>query len=79
MIQIKVRGGGGAQKDNVRHFIFRCPVTGLNVQGTQMGADSEEGHYVTQKCLACGGAHLVNPLNGKLLSEERPRPKPDPA
>jgi hypothetical protein len=62
----------------VRHFIFRCPVTGLNVQGTKMPADSDDGPYTTQKCLACGGVHLVNSHSGKLMSEEHPRPRPDP-
>ena len=34
--------------------------------------------YTSEKCLACGGVHLVNSLSGKLMSEERPRPRPDP-
>jgi len=63
---------------NVRNFIFRCPVTGLNVQGTQLGTEAEQGPYTTQKCLACGGVHLVNAHSGKLMSEEHPRPRPDP-
>ena len=69
-----MEGQGG----DVRHFIFRCPVTGLNVQGTQMGADADQGPYTSQKCLACGGVHFVNSQSGKLRSEERPPPRPDP-
>lgn len=62
----------------MRHFIFRCSVTGLNVQGTQLATDNVEAHYVAQSCLACGGMHLVNPANGKLMSEEHPAPRPEP-
>lgn len=58
----------------MRHFIFRCPVTGLNIQGTQSCTDTE-AHYVAHGCPACGGMHLVNPLSGKLMSEEHPPPK----
>jgi hypothetical protein len=61
----------------VRHFIFRCPVTGMNVQGTEL-IPNNEAPYIAQRCLACGGNHLVNPRNGKLLSEEQPPPKPEP-
>ena len=68
---------GGALED-VHNFIFRCPVTGLNVQGTKLATDPGEGPYTPQKCLACGGVHLVNAQSGKLLSEEHPRPRPDP-
>jgi hypothetical protein len=62
----------------VHNFIFRCPVTGLNVQGTKLATDPGEGPYTAQKCLACGGVHLVNAQSGKLMSEEHPRPRPDP-
>lgn len=62
----------------MRNFIFRCPVSGLNVQGTLPGARSDEGTYIGQHCLVCGGLHMVNPRTGKLLSEERPPPRPDP-
>ena len=43
-----------------------------------MGAGTDESHYITQQCLACGGAHLVNPRNGKLMSEEHPPPRTEP-
>jgi hypothetical protein len=61
----------------VRHFIFRCPVTGLNVQGSVVTSETE-AHYVAHACLACSGMHLVNPLSGKLMSEEHPPIKRDP-
>jgi hypothetical protein len=62
----------------MHHFIFRCPVTGLNVQGTKMPTESDDSPYTSQKCLACGGVHFVNSQSGKLMSEEPSRPRPDP-
>ena len=56
----------------MRPFLFRCPVTGLLVQGTPPTQD--ETQYVVQTCQACGRLHLVNPLTGKLMSEEHVRP-----
>ncbi len=78
LIQIKVWGGSGCSKENMHHFIFRCPVTGFNVQGTKMPTESKDSPYTSQKCLACGGVHFVNSQSGKLLSEEPSRPRPDP-
>ena len=49
----------------------------MNVQGTEL-IPNNEAPYIAQRCLACGGNHLVNPRNGKLLSEEQPPPKPEP-
>jgi hypothetical protein len=62
----------------MRNFIFRCPATGLNVQGSEQGAESDEGTYTAQKCLVRAGVHLVNTRTGKLLFEDRPPPRPDP-
>jgi hypothetical protein len=60
----------------VRHFIFRCPVTGLNVQGSVVSCETET-HYIAHACPACGRMHIVNPLSGKLMSEEHPPIKPE--
>jgi hypothetical protein len=58
-------------------FLYRCPVTGLNVQGmttdrehTESGAGAERRELV--HCPACGGTHLVDPAHG-------PRPLQDPS
>ncbi len=59
----------------MRNFLYRCPVTLMNVQGTVASRDEESQTYISQSCLACGGIHLINPLTGK--SPERPR-KPRP-
>jgi len=55
-------------------FLYRCPVTGLTVQG--MTTDDETSGGVQNgpqmvECLACGGFHLVDPSKG-------PKPPADP-
>lgn len=47
------------------NFIYRCPKTGLNVQGTVAIDDYKGQQYVLQTCLACNGIHLVDPLTGE--------------
>jgi hypothetical protein len=54
-------------------FLFKCPATGLSVQGY----DEEDGlpangqnRYTLIECLACRGLHLINPETGKLLSDD---------
>ena len=61
----------------MRHFIFRCPITGLNVQGCSATSETE-APYIAHACPACGNVHLVNPISGKLMSEEHPPVKRDP-
>ena len=56
------------------NFIYRCPTTGLNVQGSVEKSEAEGKEYVPQTCLACGRLHLVSPTTGKLLAE-RPPPR----
>lgn len=53
----------------MRNFIFRCPTTNLNVQGSVDAGEAESKEYVQQTCLACGQVHLVKPVSGELLSE----------
>ena len=50
-----------------RPFLYRCPLTGMNVQG--MTADDEpidggENRLEAVTCLACGLLHLVDPTKG---------------
>jgi len=50
-------------------LIFRCPSTGLNVQGW-IADDPTEGEaesYETVTCTACTRVHLVNPKTGRVL------------
>ncbi len=52
-------------------FLFKCPSTGLNMQGwsaEEIPADSEV--YVTTECIACRGVHLVNPSTGKVMGSD---------
>ncbi|MGB7618672.1 MAG: hypothetical protein WBM06_17100 [Pseudolabrys sp.] len=50
-------------------FIFRCPHTGLNVQG-HVEDDDKGGHaFEAITCMACGEVHLVDAITGKLLGE----------
>lgn len=53
-------------------FIFRCPTTGMNVQGWVSDDGSENGGetYETVTCLACSMVHLVNPKTGKTLGAD---------
>jgi hypothetical protein len=44
-------------------FLFRCPRTGLKVQGFAVDDPVEHGadEVVQVKCHACGSVHFVNP------------------
>jgi len=52
--------------------VFRCPNTGLNVQGW-IADDPTEGeaeHYEPITCMACTRVHLVNPKTGRILGDD---------
>jgi len=53
-------------------FVFRCPVTGFNVQGWSADdAPTDDGEfYETMMCLACTRTHLVNRSTGRVLGSE---------
>jgi len=53
-------------------FIFRCPNTGLNVQGWVADDLTESGNeiYETITCTACTRLHVVNPATGKVLGAD---------
>lgn len=51
------------------NFIYRCPNTGMKVQGW-IADDPTEGaanSYEAITCTICSQAHLVNPKTGKVL------------
>ena len=57
-------------------FVFRCPTTGLNVQGYLEEREPQPGprpRYEPMSCLACGLFHLVNSQTGQLLSDGKPK------
>jgi predicted RNA-binding Zn-ribbon protein involved in translation (DUF1610 family) len=53
-------------------FVFRCPNTGLNVQGWSVEEIREDADaYESITCTACGQLHFVNPATGRALGEPR--------
>lgn len=57
-------------------FQFRCPDTGMNVQGWFADDPNQRDdlNYEVMPCLACGGNHVVNPKTGKTIgNSEKPR------
>ena len=53
-------------------FIYRCPNTGLNVQGW-IADDPTEGNgetYQPVPCTLCTRQHLVDPKTGKVLGAD---------
>ena len=52
-------------------FIYRCPNTGLKIQGwvaDEADARTNDESYQPVTCLACRQTHLVNPSSGKVVS-----------
>jgi tRNA(Ile2) C34 agmatinyltransferase TiaS len=52
--------------------LFRCPVTGLRVQGwaTEEVPSDATDIYVSVQCPACARTHLVNPATEKVLGTD---------
>jgi hypothetical protein len=52
-------------------FIFRCPDTGLNVQGWAADDPTErdDDAYEPVTCVACTRIHAVNPKTGRVLGQ----------
>ncbi len=61
--------------------IYRCPTTGLKVQGwfpEDVSTGADRGLYLGTVCIACTRTHLVNPCTGKVIGgDEHPRLPPD--
>jgi hypothetical protein len=56
----------------VASFLYRCPNTGLNVQGwiADDPTDGEADTYEAMTCTACTRVHLVNPKTGKVVGAD---------
>lgn len=52
----------------MHNFLFRCPTTGLMVQGSVEQIDPGTS-FVVQECAACGAIHLVDPRTGERPGE----------
>jgi len=57
---------------NMPTFLYRCPNTGLNVQGWVADDPTESGseQFEPVTCLICTRVHLINPKTGKVLGED---------
>jgi hypothetical protein len=54
-------------------LIYRCPTTGLKVQGwfaDDLTAANEDETYETVICTACTRLHLINPKTGRVLGDD---------
>jgi hypothetical protein len=53
-------------------FLFRCPNTGLQVQGfvVEEAPSDDSDVFTSVSCLACSGMHFVNLRTGKTVGEE---------
>jgi hypothetical protein len=53
-------------------FLFRCPNTGLNVQGwiAEAVENDDAGRYEAVTCLACQQLHWVHPKTGETLGAD---------
>jgi hypothetical protein len=52
-------------------FLYRCPNTGLNVQGwTADEPPQDDETFEPVNCTLCGRVHLVNPRTAKVLGSD---------
>ncbi len=56
-------------------YLYRCPATGLNVQGwiADDPAQRDESSLEAVTCTACTRVHLVNPRTGRVLGADDER------
>jgi hypothetical protein len=55
-------------------LLFRCPITGHNVQGwipEDTPADPPHQVFISLRCSACGQTHAVNPATAEVLGTGR--------
>jgi len=53
-------------------FLFRCPITGSEVQGfvAEETPSRDPDAYEPVTCLSCGRTHLVNLKSGKTAGDD---------
>ena len=55
-------------------LIYRCPTTGLKVQGLVEEEASGSDTFVSLECPACGRMHFVNPTTERVLgASDKPK------
>lgn len=61
----------GDGKREMPTFLYRCPNTGLRVQGwiADKPIDQIDESYEAVACLVCARIHLADPKTGKVLGE----------
>jgi hypothetical protein len=72
LTQIKTAARGSGHRYAVRHVIFKCPHTGMNVQhrlATEAESDHQHVSYETVVCKACSRLHFINRSTGKVLGQ----------
>jgi hypothetical protein len=52
-------------------YLYRCLVTGYNVQGFVADDPTTDDDFVLMNCLICKRVHLVNPKTGKVAGDEK--------
>jgi hypothetical protein len=68
---MRLGGEDRASGQQMATFIYRCPNTGLNVQGWSAEDVSDEPEsYEAMTCTACGQLHFVNRATGKVLGDD---------
>jgi hypothetical protein len=64
---------GACTRSSRRNLIFRCPTTGLDVQGfiaEDMTAAKTVSVWISMKCTACTRFHFVHPVTGRVLGSD---------
>jgi hypothetical protein len=63
---------GRLRYSNMATFIYRCPNTGMNVQGWTADdpTASDDDAYEAVACTICTQVHLINPNTGKVLGSD---------
>lgn len=51
-------------------FLYRCPATGLNVQGYVADDPTDDDAFEPMSCIACTRIYLVNLKTGKVLGAD---------
>jgi len=55
----------------MRTFLYRCPISGLKVQGYSAEQTTDDADsYEAVSCPACARVHLVNPASGKVAGQD---------